>query len=80
MADSGEEEGMKEGKKSDIDPVGDWLFAHDLSTYAGQWIAAIPGHIIAHGKNLREVYGKVVASKHVEGARFYAVSGELQVT
>ncbi len=66
--------------EEDADVAGGWLFAMDLRAYAGEWIAAIPSKIVAHGPTLREVRKRAEAGGHDGRLRYYAVPGDLQAT
>lgn len=77
----GEEDMPDREASEDADAVAVWLFAHDLSEYAGEWIAASDRHgIIAHNPSLREVRKAVEAMSTPGDVRYYAVPGEIQVT
>lgn len=41
--------------------------SHDMSEYAGEWIALIGSEVVAHGKILKEVYSE--ANSKAKGRR-----------
>lgn len=53
----------------------DWLFAQDLSAYAGEWVAAADRKIVAHGPSLREVRARATQQAAGHSLRYYAVPG-----
>jgi hypothetical protein len=80
MSDKRKEEVPAGGTEADGDAVAVSLFAHDLSEYAGEWIAATPRGVIAHDSSLRELR-KIVSGMDVSGdVRYYAVPAEVQAT
>lgn len=80
MADEREVTRTVEAAGDDGDSVAVSLFAHDLSEYAGEWIAATPRGVVAHNPSLRELR-KAVSQTEIEGdIRFYAVPAEVQAT
>lgn len=83
MSEEGEPVEHEGDPKQATDDTAGWLFAQDLTAYAGEWVAAIPGRVLAHAEFLKDVRAKLPAkmSVHQERTlRFYAIPGELQTT
>lgn len=55
------------------EPVFEQLSSENLAGYGGQWVAFVNGTILAHGKNLREVYDLALKKSPAEPPTFYPV-------
>ncbi|MDE1822163.1 MAG: hypothetical protein KGJ23_04465 [Euryarchaeota archaeon] len=61
------------GPPPEKDADASWLFSQNLSVYAGEWVAVLRRHILAHGPKLKQVRAEAKAKAKGEHPLFYSV-------
>jgi hypothetical protein len=68
MKDS-EDDGAVPSAKTDAD----WFFSQNLALYTGEWVAVLERKILAHGKDLKQVYADAKRKAAPRRPLFYSV-------